>query len=124
MLTTVADIEDAEGVERTQSDDRGRTAMTEDAERWVRFAKLRLRMLTTPSSSPRAKVAFMCGLPNRRTVVWSADLPSGRSGRPCMWSSTAAPTRPGSSSASDSLRPWAAEVDVQGIPLAHKTWAW
>src|SRR5439155_25772501 len=53
-------------------DERGRTAMTEDAERWVRFANLGLRMLTSPSSSPRAKAAFMCALPNpagRR--VWS-----------------------------------------------------
>src|SRR5438046_1140490 len=51
MLTTVADIEDAEGVERTQSDERGRTAMTEDASRWVRFVNLRLRMLTSPTPS-------------------------------------------------------------------------
>ena len=67
MLTTVADIEDAEGVERTQSDERGRTAMTEDAERWVRFVKVRLRMLT--SLTPSEQVAFMCALPNCGTVV-------------------------------------------------------
>ena len=38
MLTTAGGTEDAEGVERTQSDERGRTTLTEDAERWVRFA--------------------------------------------------------------------------------------
>ena len=80
MLTTAGDTEDAEGVESAQSDERGRTTMTADAERWVRFANLRLRMLTTPSSSPRAKVAFMCGLPNRRTVVWSGDLGNRQGG--------------------------------------------
>ena len=74
------------GSREPQSDERGRTAMTEeDAERRVRFANLRLRMLTTPSSSPRAKVAFMCALPNRRTVVWSGDPAEWRSSRAPMY---------------------------------------
>src|SRR6059058_3429252 len=48
MLTTLLTSRTRKGVESTQSDERGRTAMTEDAWRWVRFADLRLGMLTSP----------------------------------------------------------------------------
>jgi len=67
-----------------QSDDRGRTAMTEDAERWVRFAK-------APSPPMDDETFFSSGVPSPLREIrkplcrtWLRLLPFNRNHRSHM----------------------------------------
>src|SRR5437773_3521456 len=72
MLTTLLTSRTRKGVESTQSDERGRTAMTADAERWVRFANL--GMLPAPSQARERCVLRE----TRRVADCCADPRKGR----------------------------------------------